>query len=277
MVADTPTAGELKADAKRAARSPWIGRLGRMGLLAQGFSFGIVGVLALLLAVRHGGGAESREGALQRLAGNGLGQTLLVGLAVGFAGYATWRLAQAIFDRDGEGTDGSGLAKRASRAGKAAIYIALLVSTIDVIGDGRGGGTNEGKTTAGVLDWPAGRWLVMAAGAAFAGVAVYQAYRAVTDKFMDHMKTGEMSDLEERAVQAIGIAGLAARAVVFGLVGWFLVKAAVQYDPQEAVGLDGALATLAGAPYGPFLLGLTAAGLIAFGLFCVAQARYRRV
>jgi hypothetical protein len=75
----------------------------------------------------------------------------------------------------------------------------------------------------------------------------------------------------------LGIVGLFARAVVFGLVAWFLVKAAVEFDPDEAVGLDGALRKLADAPYGPLLLGVTAAGLVAYGLFCVAQARYRRV
>jgi len=96
----------------------------------------------------------------------------------------------------------------------------------------------------------------------------------VEQNVADALAVGEF---EERAVQVIGIAGLAARTVVFGLIGWFLVKAAIEYDPQEAVGLDGALARLAEAPYGPVLLGFTAAGLIAYGLFCVAQARYRRV
>jgi hypothetical protein len=64
---------------------------------------------------------------------------------------------------------------------------------------------------------------------------------------------------------------------VFGLIGAFLVKAALEYDPDEAIGIDGALAKLAGASYGSLLLGLTAAGLIAFGLFCAVQARYRRI
>ena len=79
----------------------------------------------------------------------------------------------------------------------------------------------------------------------------------------------------QRTLETLGVVGLLARAVVFGLIGWFLGKAAVEYDPDEAIGLDGALAKLTEAPYGPLLLGLTAAGLIAYGLFCIAQARYR--
>jgi hypothetical protein len=112
---------------------------------------------------------------------------------------------------------------------------------------------------------------------AILGVAGYQLWRAFTEKFMEDMETSRLGAAGETAVEAIGIAGLVARAVVFGLIGSFVVKAALEYDADEAIGLDGALATLAGASYGSVLLGLTAAGLIAYGLFCVVQARYRRI
>lgn len=277
--AEPSAAGE----AKRAARGPWVERLGRAGLLAQGVSYGLVGVLALLLALGQGGEAESREGALRTLAGSAAGLAVLGALAFGFAGYAIWRLAQAIFDRDGEGTDGKGLAKRASRAGKAVIYGALLVTTVQILLDGRssssggGGGTSEDSATAGVLAWPAGQWIVLGVGLAILGVAGYQFYRAFSEKFMDDMETGRLGAAGETAVEAIGVVGLVARGVVFGLVGAFLVKAALEYDPDEAIGLDGALAKLASASYGSLLLGLTAGGLVAYGLFCVVQARYRRI
>jgi hypothetical protein len=277
MVAEAPSARELSSEAKQAARSPWVAWVARAGLIAQGISYCIVGVLALLLALGEVGSAEDRTGALEKLAGDTLGLSLLIALAVGFASYALWRLSQAVFDREGEGTDAKGLGKRAMYAGKAALYGYLCYATIDIIGDGRGGGSNEDQQTAGILEWPAGRWLVLGAGAAFGCVAAYQAYRAFTDKFMEDMKTERMSQTSRRALETLGVVGLLARAIVFGLIGWFLMKAALEYDPDEAVGLDGALAKLAEAPYGPLLLGLTAAGLIAYGLFCVAQARYRDV
>jgi Domain of Unknown Function (DUF1206) len=285
VVAETRAERSTPAsEAKRAARGPWVERLGRAGLLAQGFSYGLVGALALMLALGLGGEAESREGALRTLATNTLGLAVLVALAVGFAGYAVWRLAQAIFDRDDEGSDGKGLAKRAGRAGKAAIYAALCFTTVQILLDGRratsgggSGGTDEESATAGVLGWPAGQWIVLAVGLAILGVAAYQLYRAFTEKFMDDMETGRLGRAGERTVEAVGIVGLVARGVVFGLVGAFLVKAALEYDPDEAIGIDGALAKLAGASYGSLLLGLTATGLIAFGLFCAVQARYRRI
>lgn len=277
MAVEAPSARELHSEAKQAARSPWVAWIARAGLIAQGVSYGLVGVLALLLALGQGGSAESRTGALQALAGEALGIAFLIALAVGFASYSLWRLSQAIFDREGEGTDAKGLWRRAVWAGKALIYGYLCAATIDIIGDGRAGGSNEQKQTAGVFDWPAGRWLVLAVGVGFAGYALYQAYFAFSDKIMEEMKTEGMSTAGKRALELLGVVGVLARGMVFGLIGWFLVKAAVEYDPDDAIGLDGALAKLTDAPYGPLLLGLTAAGLIAFGLFSIAQARYRDV
>ena len=67
-----------------------------------------------------------------------------------------------------------------------------------------------------------------------------------------------------------------ARSVVFALIGFGLVKAAIDYDPKEAVGLDGALRKLADSSFGPLLLGIVAAGLIGFALYSIADARYRQ-
>jgi hypothetical protein len=86
-----------------------------------------------------------------------------------------------------------------------------------------------------------------------------------------------MSSRVRRAIKWLGTFGHLARMVVFGLVGVFLIKAAIDFNPKKAVGLDGALAKLAHASYGPFLLGLVAAGLVAFGLYSLTDARYRRI
>ena len=101
-------------------------------------------------------------------------------------------------------------------------------------------------------------------GAVLIGVAAYQGYKGVTEKFLDDSKTGEMSRGVKRAFTALGVFGHVARVVVFALVGYGLIKAALDYDPHKAVGLDGALRKLADASYGPWLLGLVAAGLVGF-------------
>jgi Domain of Unknown Function (DUF1206) len=265
-----------KYAARSAARSEPIGWLGRLGLVAMGVSYGLVAVLAIKLVLRAGGETEDRGGALQTIAQDGIGRVVVFCLAFGFGAYAIWRFAQAILDRGDEGAGPKGLAKRLGYLGRALIYSALCVTAVSVL-MGASGETNEREETAHVLDWPGGRWIVGVVGAGFAVAALWNFYRGLTRKFMKDMNTPAMSQLEQKLVTVAGVAGVVARGVVFGLIGIFLAKAAVEYDPQEAIGIDGALRKLAAQDHGRFLLGLVAAGLLSFGIFCLFQARYRRV
>jgi hypothetical protein len=124
------------------ARSTWVDRLARFGLVAKGLSYGLVGVLAAALAIWGGGKATSRQGALETLADESWGKAILVGMAFGFGAYAIWRLAQAIFDRADEGSGVTGLAKRAGYLGRAALYGALTVTTVTLL-DGSERTTSE--------------------------------------------------------------------------------------------------------------------------------------
>jgi hypothetical protein len=145
---------------------------------------------------------------------------------------------------------------------------------------GSGGGNSSGNannTAAGVFGWPAGTWIVGIAGAVFVGVALYQGYRGVSRDFLNDSKTEEMSPSVRNWIEWIGTFGHLARMVVFGLVGVFLIKAAIDFNPDKAVGLDGALAKLADHAYGPALLGIVATGLVAFALYSLSDARYRRI
>jgi hypothetical protein len=119
--------------------------------------------------------------------------------------------------------------------------------------------------------------LVVLAGVVLLGVAVYQAHKGLTRGFLEDSKTERMSREVRRAFTALGVFGHLARAVVFALIGYGLIKAAVGYDANNAVGLDGALRKLADASYGPYVLGLVAVGLIGFAAYSVADARFRRV
>jgi Domain of Unknown Function (DUF1206) len=250
---------------------------GRIGLAAKGVSYVLVALLAIQVALGGGGNPEDREGALQAVGDEPFGAVLLGLLAAGFAGYALWRFAQAFLDRDFEGSGPKGLAKRAGYVGKGLLYTALCVICISILmGSGTGGG-DEKQATARVLDVPLGRWLVGAVGVGFLISAGFNAYRAVTRKFEDDLQTDRLKESHRRAISIAGVIGHLARTVVFGLVGWFLVKAAWEYDPQEAIGLDGALSKLAAESYGTLLLGTAAVGLLAYGCFCLVQALYRQV
>jgi hypothetical protein len=111
----------------------------------------------------------------------------------------------------------------------------------------------------------------------FLAAAAFNGYRAVTCKFNEKLKTEQMGEAEEAAATGVGILGHLARMVVFALVAAFLLKAAWEFDPKEARGLDGALLELSQAPYGAFLLGAVAVGLFAYALYCFVQARYRKI
>jgi hypothetical protein len=264
--------------ARRAVRRQWLEPAARAGLLAKAALYGIIGAVALAVAVGAGGQTTDQKGALATLADEPAGSVLIVLLAAGLLGYALWRLVQAIFDTGGEGDDATGVVKRVGYGATAAIHLALFAFAIRLLAGSGGsssgsgsGSSQEQQTTAGVLGWPGGRAIVIIAALVIIGVGAYNAYRGVTKAFMDELRVDGSA---RRLVEPLGVVGHVARGVVFALVGVFLMKAAVEYDPSEAEGLDGALARLADQPYGQVLLGLAAAGLLAYAAYCVADARY---
>jgi hypothetical protein len=253
-------------------------KVARVGLVAQGVSFGLVAVLAILLALGEGGKATDRQGALRAIAEKPLGYGLVLLLAIGFGAYVAWRLAEAALGHEVEEEHGrKKLSKRVTALGKAAIYAALCAAAVSVLVGESGSGNEEREATEGILGWPAGRWIVGGIAASIAVAALWNFYRAISGQYKDSLKTGQMSSRELRWTTRIAFAGLMSRAVVFGLVSWFFFKAAVASEAKEARGLDGALRKLAAQSYGPWLLGLVAAGLFAFAVFCLIQARYREV
>jgi hypothetical protein len=155
---------------------------------------------------------------------------------------------------------------------------ALCVIAVEIIvGAGGGGSGGAKKASGGVFGWPGGQLLVGIAGGVLIGVGVYQGYQGITKKFLDDSKTEQMTREVKRWITGIGIFGHLARMVVFGLVGVFLIKASADYSPSKAVGLDGALAKIVHRSYGPFALGIVAAGLVAFALYSLSDARYRKI
>jgi uncharacterized protein DUF1206 len=266
-------------EAKQRGRSGsgWYAWLARAGLVAKGVSFGIVAVLAIKLAVGDGGKATSREGALHTLAGQTFGEVVLILLVLGFTAYALWRFVEAWA---APGDDAKKWAKRLGSVGRGLIYAGLAFSAAKIVAGAGGSKSQDEKAhqaTATLLSWPAGRWLVGIGGAIVIGVGLWNLYRGLSQKFEDKWRTGEMGATARKWGSRAGTVGHVARAAVFGLIGVFVIKAALEYDPKEAIGLDGALQKLASAAYGPYLLGVTAAGLLVYGLYCLVDARYRDV
>ena len=269
-------AGAVRGAGEDFADSHAFEALARAGFVARGLVYGIIGVLALRLALGAGGKITNQQGALHTVAHQPYGKFLLTLVAIGLGGYSFWRLLRAALGHGREGSDGT--FDRVSATASGIAYGAMCIAAAMIVTGSSGGSSgNAKKTTAGVFGWPGGTWIVGIAGVIMVGVALYQGYRGITKKFLEDSKTEQMGPRMREWIGRIGTIGHLARMVVFGLVGIFLIKAAIDFRARAAVGLDGALAKLLHHSYGTWALGIVAAGLIAFALYSLSDARYRRI
>ena len=149
-------AGKTKRKAE--AGTGWYAAVARAGLVAKGVSYALVGVLAVAVAVGHGGKATSRSGALASVADEPWGKVALTLLALGFAAHALWRFVQAVAEREDHGGKAERLAKkwgrRGSCLGSGFIYAGLTFLTIRLLAGSNGQESQNEKarqTTATVL------------------------------------------------------------------------------------------------------------------------------
>ena len=260
-------------------RGDWKETLGRVGLVGKGVLFAVVGLLAIQLATGGASEEASTSGAIEWIGSQPFGKFLLVALTLSLFAMAVWRALDAWLGDPVEGSEGK---DRVKYAVEAVIYAALgvvaLTQTISnwsgTAQDSQQAGAPSGeqKAAATVFEWPGGQWLVVIAGIAAIAGAIYVIKKHVVDEeFLERLEVGNRS-----WVSPFGRFGYAARAVIAVLVGWFLIQAGLSYDPNEAKGLSAVLQELAGEGWGKALLWLIAIGLIAAGLFSMAEAKLRR-
>lgn len=250
----------------------WIARL---GYSARGVVYVIVGWLALVAAFGTGETTDTR-GSLRHLLQQPAGELLLAVVAAGLFAYSAWRFVQAIMDADRHGTGAKGLAIRGGLLVSSLMHLALAVFAISLIfGWGTGGGSSQSQDwTARLMSQEYGRWLVFGFGIAVIGAGLAHIYKGATAKFKKHFI---MDRQTMRWTEPVCQFGLIARGVVFLIIGGFFTLAAWQFDPSKARGLDGALEAVQRQPFGPYLLGVVALGLIAFGVYSFLEALYRRI
>lgn len=267
---------EAKSAGEAVGRSTAFEALARAGFVARGAIYAIIGILAIKVALGAGGKTTSQTGALKTIAHQPFGELLLILTAVGLAGYALWRLIHVVLGHGPEKADDT--MDRVAALGSGVAYSLMCAVAVDILlGSGSTSSSSPQKPAAGVLGWPGGVWIVGIAGLIVCGVALYQVYRGLSHDFLKDSKTEDMSQNVRRWITWIGTFGHLARGAVFGMIGIFVVKAALDYNPSKAVGLDGALAKLANHSYGSWLLGVVAAGLVSFAIYSLSDARYRRI
>ncbi|MEQ8765606.1 MAG: DUF1206 domain-containing protein [Planctomycetota bacterium] len=258
----------------------WLLSLGRTGCVAKGLVYCLVGGLAIAAAAGAGGEVGGSKNAIAKLGQQPFGQVLLIATGIGLLCYAIWRIAQAFVDPNDEGTDKEGAIKRVAYVISGVIHLGLTAYAFSFVFGGSS--SSSGGGSGGASDWtaklmgqPFGQWLVGIAGIVIITVGVRQFMRAYQASFMDNYDQSKLSGKSRMWSKRLGQIGLSARGVVFALMGIFVIRAAIQADPSESRGLGGALSNLAGQPSGPWLLGIVAAGLVAYGVFCFSYARYR--
>ncbi len=270
----------IKQPVRRATSQPWFERLARLGYAAKGLVYFIVGFLAAQAAFGTGGRTTDTSGALTAIVTQPFGKFLLFLVTIGIIGYVLLRIAQAILDPEhaGEKMDAKRIAQRLGYAFSALAYSGLAVTAVKlIIGSGGSSGNATQDWTARILAQPFGRWLVGLAGVIAIGVGFSYLYEAYKAKFRRHLKLTQMSHSEQTWAVRLGRFGIAARGIVFAIIGLFLIQAAKQSDASQAKGFGEALAILAQQPSGPWLLGIVALGLIAYGIYSLVEARYRQI
>jgi uncharacterized protein DUF1206 len=276
MVDATHTAGETVVS----KASDWKEPIGRVGLVGQGVVATIVGLIAIRIAVGDKDDAATSAGAVAWLADQPLGKFLLVALTVALFALALWRFLCALM---GDPVEGSEPKDRVKYAVLGVIYLLLAITTLgvtianwtgsdDAAGNEESGDEGSQQAASTLFDWPAGRWLVGILGVAVIGYAGYSFYKQVVTK-----KFAERLDADQGSwVVRLGLIGYTAQSLVYAVVGFFFIQAAIAFKSSTAKGPSGALIELGNTTLGKVMLWVIAIGLLAYGVFCIAEAKYRK-
>ncbi|GIF03544.1 DUF1206 domain-containing protein [Actinoplanes siamensis] len=271
------TASNVKYHASRAADSKPLEYLARGGFVGYGIIHLLFAWIALQVAFGGSGQESDQSGALQELARHSYGKTLLVIIAIGLAAMAIWQAFEAVVGESGE-QNRTAVAERVLSGVRAVLYVYLGWMAVKVVqGANASMGDSYESKSSGLMQSTGGRWLVGLAGLAVLGVGIGIFVYGLRRKFTKHLNTQQMPASTRQPIVRLGMAGYLAKGTAYAIAGVLFVTAAVTYDPDKARGLDAALKTLAGHPWGVWLLVLIAAGIAAFGAYCFAQAKYRKI
>ena len=264
---------------KRLASNPVLELLERLGYAVRGALYAVMGLLALGIALRIGGGQTTDlSGSLVFLIGNPFGKLVLIVIAVGLAAYSLWGFVRAIYDPLHRGSDASGYMARLGFVTSAVSYAAIVILALQILaGSGGASGDSTQKTIASILTHPAGGWLTILIGLVAVGIAIGQFMEAYRATFKKDLKGAEMTASERDIAVGLGRFGMFARGVTFLVIGWFLIQAGIHHDAGQVQGFGGAFLFLLNQPFGRVLMGIIALGFVALGLHSFACARWIRL
>lgn len=260
---------------RQVARSEPVRHLGRAGFAARALIYLLIGWFTFLLAVGKRPPEADQRGAMAEIVRHTGGFLLLWAIAIGLSGYALWRWSEAAFGVVGEGRDWK---PRLQSGIRGTIYAFFAVSAFNLLARAHTSsqaGQSE-QFSARAMSHQGGRLAVGVVGAIVVVCGLALVVEGVLRRFKKYFDLAEMSRASRRLVWTLGTIGTTARGIAFALTGYFVVQAAWHYQPSKARGLDGALRTVASSEVGRWLVGLVGLGMVAFGLYGFAEARWRR-
>ena len=257
--------------------APWVEGLARVGYVAKAILYMTIGLLAAQAAFGPRGKTTDTQGALRQVHGMTFGRVMLVVIAAGLMGYAVWRVVEAIVDPDGRGMGAKAVALRAGAAGRGLLHGVLAITALRLAYGDRSATNNDQaqEWTAVAFGLPGGELLVWIAAASVVGYGLYQLYRSYASKLGRQLDLSRLRDPTRVWVVWVSRFGIAARGVVFCLIGFFLGRAAAQHDAGEVGGIRESLGAVANIGRWPFVV--VALGLVAYGVYELVNARYRRI
>jgi hypothetical protein len=267
----------VKNSAHNAAFSPVMEVLTRLGYGVRGVIYIVMGILAVQVALGKGGALASPQGAIAAIGKQPAGMILLWVVLIGILAYSLWGLVRAIWDPLNKGSDTKGILTRIGYFASAVGYAFLAYTTYGFIsGTSQSTNGSPAKILASVMAIPMGRWAIALIGLIVVAVGLYQIMLGIKAGFEKQFQTYDLTPKEAKLATDVGRFGTAARGVVFALVGGLIFLAAYNSNPSQPVGMDAALATLLHQPYGIWLLGIIAVGLVAFGFYSLLGAIWFR-
>lgn len=259
----------------------WVKRLARFGLAAKGAVYLLSGLLALLAALsigRHSGSAADKSGVFSFIYQQPMGKVLLAAIAVGLLCYAAWRLMQGIKDTEHKGNDLKGLARRGSYIFRGLLYcsIAFYAAKVALYHAVSHGDSNE-KLARQLIDKPFGQVLTGIVAVIMFISGFVQLANAFSGRYKKHVQHAQYKGRIASLLIHAGRLGYTARGIVWFIIGWLFLKAAIQASPGQAGGSADVFQWLQSWQYGDILLAIVAAGLVCYGIFMFLRARYQPI
>jgi hypothetical protein len=267
--------------AEEIVKHPLVKTLARFGFYTKGFLFIVIGILAILVAIGDRGGMlADPTGALATVAQFPLGKIILILFIIGAFGHGAWNILRGTADVDNAGKSWRGIATRSLAVGVGIFYLFLAWTAWDLflmVHVTSENGAVQKTFVSILLAVPLGAILVAIIGIGVIGAGIHECYSGITGKYQENFKMYKLQGAKRIIVNLLGYFGFVARALIFALMGYFFISAALFYDAQIAVGIDGALLTLSQTYYGKTLLFVTATGLVCHGVLSLYEAKYRRI